>query len=340
MQEIVMCNKISFFIFFFAAMIAGCGGGGGTVNTSRVSRQDFQSSQEVSNINSRLLSQPIPANTSAPDGYLIGPADLLEIRVFESENLTSKVRVSSSGEITLPLLNNIYVDGLTARDAEVKIENLLREHEYIDDPHVGVFVTEYKSKVVSVMGYVNQPGVYELLNRRTLIDALASAQGLSDKAGTLVYVTRTEADGSKNSYLVDLDELISSKNPENNIELKPGDLVFVPEAANVFVEGAVSKPGAYPINEGKTTLSEAITMAGGVSSVADKGDIKLIRNLGNGGKEVVDLDINRIRNGEEEDPILNEKDAIVVGASSIKSFIYGFKINLFGFGGVGFEPPR
>jgi polysaccharide export outer membrane protein len=340
MQEIVMSNKMSFFIFFIVAVIAGCGGGGGTVNTSRVSRQDFQSSQEVSNINSRLLSQQVPANSSAPDGYLIGPADLLEIRVFESENMTSKVRVSSSGDITLPLLDNIYVEGFTVRDTEVKIENLLREGEYIDDPHVSVFVAEYKSKVVSVMGYVNQPGVYELLNRRTLIDALASAQGLSDKAGTLVYVTRNEADGSKNSYLVELDELISSKNPENNIELKPGDLVFVPEAANVFVEGAVGKPGAYPINEGKTTLSEAITMAGGVSSVADKGDIKLIRSLASGGKEVVALNMNRIRNGEEEDPILNEKDAIVVGASSIKSLIYGIKINLFGFGGFGYDPPQ
>jgi polysaccharide export outer membrane protein len=334
-----MNNKISLLMFLFAVMTAGCGGGG-TVNTPQLSRQDSMSSQEVDNINSHLLSQPIPANTATPAGYLIGPADLLEIKVFESEELTSTVRVSSKGEITLPLLNNIYVDGLTARDAEVKIENLLREDEYIDDPHVGVFVKEYRSKVVSVMGYVNQPGVYELLDRRTLLDALASAKGLNDKAGNLVYVTRIEGDGSKNSYLVDLDELITSKTPENNIELKPGDLVFVPEAANVFVEGAVDRPGAYPIIAGKTTLSEAVTMAGGVSSVADKGDIKLIRYLGNGGKEVMDLYMNMIRKGEEEDPVLNEKDAIVVGASSIKSLIYGLKINLFGFGGVGFEPPN
>lgn len=335
-----MNTKISFLMFFFAVTIAGCGGGGGAVNTPQQSRQDSMSSQEVGNINSHLLSLPTPANTGTPAGYLIGPADLLEIKVFESEELTSTVRVSSRGEITLPLLNSIYVDGLTARDAEVKIENLLREDEYIDNPHVAVFVKEYRSKVVSVMGYVNQPGVYELLDRRTLLDALASAKGLNDKAGNLVYVTRNEGDGSKNSYLVDLDELITSKTPENNIELKPGDLVFVPEAANVFVEGAVDRPGAYPINAGKTTLSEAVTMAGGVSSVADKGDIKLIRYLGNGSKEVIDLDINRIRNGEEEDPVLNEKDAIVVGASTIKSLIYGLKINLFGFGGFGFEPPQ
>lgn len=333
-----MNNKISFFVFFLAATIAGCGGGG-SVNTPQMSRQDFEAPQEVENINSRLISQSIPTNTTTPDGYLIGPADLLEISVFESEKLTTTVRVSSRGEITVPLLDNVYVEGLTAREAEVKIENLLREGEYIDSPHVGVFVTEHKSKVVSVMGYVNKPGVYELLGRMTLLDALASAQGLNDKAGTLVYVTRTEKDGSKNSYLVDLDELLASKNPEDNFDIRPGDLVFVPEAANVFVEGAVFKPGAYPINEGKTTLSEAVVMAGGVMSFADKGDVKLIRYLGNGRKEVVAVDLNRIRDGEESDYLLNEKDAIVVGASGIKSFFYGLNINVFGLGGVGYDPP-
>jgi len=333
-----MNNKISFLIVFFAAMIAGCGGGG-TVNTPQLSRQDFESSQEVGNINSRLVSQAIPTNTATPAGYLIGPADLLEIKVFESDQLTSTVRVSSRGEITVPLLDNIYVEGLTARDVEVKIENLLKEGEYIDDPHVGVFVAEHKSKVVSVMGYVNQPGVYELLERRTLLDALASAQGLNDKAGTLVYVTRTEGDGSKNSYLVDLDELLSSKSPENNIEIKPGDLVFVPAAANVFVEGAINRPGAYPINEGETTLSEAIVMAGGVMSIADKGDVKLIHYLGNGGKEVLNVDLNGIRDGTIPDPILNEKDAIIVGASGIKSFFYGLNISIIGLGGIGYNPP-
>lgn len=334
-----MNNKMSFLIFFLAATIAGCGGGG-TVNTSQMSRQDFEASQEeVENINSRLISQSIPTNTVTPDGYLIGPADLLEIRVFESDKLTTTARVSSRGEITVPLLNNVYLEGLTSREAEVKIENLLRDGQYIDDPHVGVFVMEHKSKVVSVMGYVNKPGVYELLGRKTLLDALASAQGLSENAGSLVYVTRTEKDGSKSSYLVDLDELLASKNPEDNIEIKPGDLIYVSEAANVFVEGAVFKPGAYPINEGETTLSEAIVMAGGVMSFADQGDVKLIRYLGNGKKNVMDVDLNRIRDGEDLDPLLNEKDAIVVGASGIKSFFYGLNINVFGLGGIGYDPP-
>lgn len=339
-----MNKKILFFIFF-VLMIAGCGGGG-AVNTSQRVQQDYESTQRVGNLNSRLVSQAIPSNSAmlptnqaTPPGYLIGPSDLLEVRVFESDKLTSTVRVSSRGEITLPLLNSIYVDGLTAREVEVRIENLLAEGEYIDDPHVGVFVKEHKSKVVSVMGYVNQPGVYELLERRTLLDVLASAQGLNEKAGTLVYVARTASDGNKNSYMIDLDELLSSNSADSNIEIRPGDLVFVPAAANVFVEGAINRPGAYPINEGETTLSEAIVMAGGVMSIADKGDVKLVRYLGNGDKEVLDVDLDDIRNGTAPDPVLNEKDAIIVGASGIKSLFYGLNISIIGLGGIGYDPP-
>lgn len=336
-----MKNKISFLAFFLAVILAGCGGG--SVSVPQAQRQEsgrqYSSSQEIEKMNSQLVSQSVPAGTSTPAGYLIGPADLLEIRVFESDKLNTTVRVSSRGEITVPLLNNVYVEGMTAREAEIKLENLLKNEQYIDEPHVGVFVMEHKSKVVSVMGYVNQPGVYELVGRKTLLDALAYAQGLNDEAGTLVYVTRTENDGSKNSYLVDLDELLASRNPNDNLEMRPGDVVYVPEAANVFVDGAVFKPGAYPINEGETTVSEAIVMAGGVMSFADKGAVKLIRYLGNGRKEVLDLDLGRIQDGEEADPILNEKDAVVVGASGIKSFFYGLNFNVFGLGGLGYDPP-
>lgn len=334
-----MDSKYVFVLFLLLGFAAACGGGS-AANSPRLSQQDNGSSQEIGNINSSLLSKGLPAAATSPDDYLIGPADLLEISVFESEELTSTVRVSSRGDITVPLLNDVDVDGLTAREAEVKIGNLLRSGNYIDNPHVSVFVKEHKSKVVAVMGYVNKPGNYELLGSQSLLDVLASAEGLKDKAGTTVLVTRTEKDGSKNTYLVDLDELVSSARPDANLDIQAGDLVYVPEAANVFVEGAVDKPGAYPIKEGNTTLSEAVVMAGGVASYADEGDVKLVRYLGNGKKEVVDVDLDNIREGGGEDPVLKEKDAVIVGASGIKSFFYGLKFNILGLGGFGYDPPR
>ena len=189
------------------------------------------------------------------------------------------------------------------------------------------------------MGYVNQPGSYELLGGRTLLDVLASAQGLSDKAGTIVLVTRSQRDGSKDLYQIDLDDVIDSGSPNSNLDLQPGDLVYVPQAANVFVEGAVRQPGAYPINEGKTTLTEAVIMAGGLASVAND-DVTLIRHHKNGNKELVELNLDSIQSGQEKDPVLNEKDAVYVGASGLKSFLYGFKISVFGLGGIGYDPPQ
>ncbi|MEW6144678.1 MAG: polysaccharide biosynthesis/export family protein [Thermodesulfobacteriota bacterium] len=334
-----MVKRYLFILFLLTSFAAGCGGGSSVRSTS-ISEEEAGPPEEIGNVNSKLLSKGLPAAATSPDDYLIGPADLLEINVFESKELTTTVRVSSRGDITVPLLNNVNVDGLTARDAEVKIENLLRSGDYIDNPHVSVFVKEHKSKVVAVMGYVNKPGNYELLGKQSLLDVLASAEGLSDKAGTTVLVTRADNNGGKSSYLVDLDKVVSGNGADMDLDIQPGDLVYVPEAANVFVEGAVTKPGAYPINQGKTTLSEAIVMAGGVASYADKSDIKLIHHTDSGRKEIVEVDLNSIHEGGAEDPLLNEKDAVIVGASGIKKFFYGLQFNIWGLGGVGYNPPR
>lgn len=304
----------------------------------------IESSQEISEVNSRLISQG-GLSPATPADFLIGPADLLEIRVFESDKLTTSVRVSSRGQVTLPLLGSVSVDGLTAREAEEKIERLLKEGGYINNPHVSVFVKENRSKLVSVVGYVREPGSYELLGRQTLIDALAAAKGLKEGAGMTVYITRTQQDGRREAFMVDLEELLHSKagsvNNDINVLLNPGDVIYVPEAGSVFVEGAVRKPGSFPIKEGFTTLSQSIAMAGGVATYADSGDVKLIRYGDNGEREILELDLGKIRSGESPDPLVKDRDAIVVGASTAKRVLYGLRLNfLFGLVGVGYDPPE
>ena len=88
---------------------------------------------------------------ASPADYIIGPADLLEVQVFESEKLTDTVRVSSRGDITLPLLGSISVSGLSAREAELKIENLLKQEGFIKNPHVTVFIEEYNRSVTQAL---------------------------------------------------------------------------------------------------------------------------------------------------------------------------------------------
>jgi polysaccharide export outer membrane protein len=314
--------------------------GGGRIQDSSYSTGEIESANGLKDLNTSIISQGNASTSVSPADYLIGPADLLEIRVFESDKLTSEVRVSSRGEITLPLLGNVHVNEITARDAEIKIETLLKNGKYINDPHVSVFVKEYKSKVVSVVGNVNSPGSYELIGKKTIIDALAAAKGLKDQAGGTVYLTRAEENGSREAYVVYLDDVLLARNSDANLLLKPGDVVYVPEAGSVFVEGAVTRPGAYPIREGVSTVSQSIARAGGVASFADKGDVKLITYLGSGKREVKQLDLERIRNGEEADPIVKDKDAIVVGVSFVKRVLSGLRIGYFwGLMNVGYDAP-
>ncbi len=295
--------------------------------------------EEVNDLNSKLLHETTETGVS-PDTYTIGPSDLLKVKAIESEKFTTTERVDMDGNINLPFLDDVNVSNLTPVQAEQKIEDLLKEEGFIKDPHVNVFVAEHKSKTVSVLGYVNEPGNYEMFGEMTLLDALAMAKGLNEKAGTIAYITRTQ-NGKQDKMMVDLDDLLKKdqKPGQVNIEMRPGDKVYVPEAANVFVDGAVRTPGSYPINEGETTLSQAIVMAGGVASYADEGDVSLVRYAGSGKREIVNVDLKSIEEGASEDPLLNEKDAIVVGASGFKSFFYGLNINVFGLGGVGYNPP-
>lgn len=300
---------------------------------------------EAGDLNKKIFRETA-SDEASPEGgvnhsnYTIGPSDLLEIKAMESEKFGTTERVDAAGNIKLPLLNEVAVGGMTPVEAEVRIETLLKERGFIKDPHVNVFVAEHQSKRVSVLGYVNEPGNYEIIGEMTLLDALAMAKGLDADAGTLVYVTRKNA-GSQEKVIVDLDDMLKREGTadEVNFDLAPGDKVYVPEASNVFVDGAVKTPGSYPINEGETTVSQAIVMAGGLVSYANSEDISLVRDLGDGRKEVVKLDMDDINQGTTEDPILGEKDAIVVGASGLKSFFYGLNLNVFGFGGVGYNPP-
>ncbi len=333
-----MSVKVILFALVSGVLMTGCLGGGGAV-TSSTPRVDFETDQEIKDLNSKLIVQGT-ASPVSPADYLIGPADLLEVKVFESDRLTSTVRVSSRGQITLPLLENVDVNGMTAREVEVKIEDLLKKGGYINNPHVNVFIKEHNSKLVSVVGHVREPGSYEILGKETILGVLARAKGLTDRAGTSVYLTRVKEDGRRESYVVYLNDLLLNDNPQINLTVEPGDVIYVPEAGSVFVEGAVGRPGAYSIKEGISTVSQSITMAGGLASFANSRDVKLVRYLGKGQREVIPLNLAAIRKGEAEDPLLKDRDAVIVGVSVTKRILAGLRLNyLYGLLGIGYDPP-
>lgn len=143
--------------------------------------------------------------------YLIGPQDLLRVQVFEVEELSSKVRVNRQGYITMPLIGSVQVAGYNITEVERLIEQHLQE-EYLQDPHVAVFIEEFASQRITVAGYVAKPGVFAMQGQTTLLQAIAMAGGVSEIADTdQIFVFRNPY-GDKRSVLeFNLDDIEDGK---------------------------------------------------------------------------------------------------------------------------------
>jgi polysaccharide export outer membrane protein len=113
--------------------------------------------------------------------YKLGPGDVLQVQVLNAEQFNRKLRVDSIGNVSLPLLGNIRVAGLTPHEVETVIADVLRE-KYMNDPQVGVFVEESASLRFSIEGAVKTPNVFPLKGRVTLLQALAMGGGFTKVA--------------------------------------------------------------------------------------------------------------------------------------------------------------
>jgi polysaccharide export outer membrane protein len=170
----------------------------------------------------------VPA--AAPLDYVLQPSDLLNVQVFQEENLKRDVRVSQEYSITLPLIGKVDVKGLSLRQAEELIRQLY-DRDYLVNPQVNVVVVEYAKRSVNVIGQVNQPGAVLFPQEQglTLLDAISRAGGFSRLANrSQVKLTRTNADGKTDTYIINADDLIKGTS-SNSWPLLVNDIVFVPE---------------------------------------------------------------------------------------------------------------
>ncbi len=296
-------------------------------------------------LNLRLMEH---AARSSDSGDLpVGTGDLLEISVFEVEELSKiRVRVPGRGVISLPLVGQIEAAGHTTAELEDEIRSRLQK-KFMHEPQVSVFLQEQNSQRISVIGAVRKGGVFSLTRPLRLADALALAEGLTDEADRQVYVVRrapasavaaaarsgavagttatAAATGGDRTVEVmapiDVSELADGRE-DLNIELRAGDVVNVPRAGSVYVGGSVERPGSFLLR-GKTTAQQAIFAAGGVKDVADWGDIRLYRKDAAGKVEVTVFDLNEFEKGAPA-PELQRNDVLVIGKHGGKAFFYGF----------------
>ena len=285
-----------------------------------------QGASEISRLNEQIMTRA--DMNSDPGDYLLGAGDLVRISVFEAEELESTVRVNSRGFVTLPLIEKVRLKGLTTIEAEEKIEEMYQKR-FIKDPHVSIFIEEHFSQRITLVGEFKNPGTYDYVSKQTLLDVIALGGGLSEKAGQIVRIRKTQYDkGNPDTHIVDLDRLIKKGEDRLNLEINGGDVIYIPEAGVYFVDGAVRRPGAYPIRH-KTVVQEGLVEAGGIASYAIKDKVKLVRIAENGERQIVDLDFSQP--GAKE-TVIKDRDILIVESNPIAKFFRGFSIHVAGTG--------
>ncbi len=246
--------------------------------------------------------------------YRIGARDLLDISVFGLNDLNRTVRVSEDGKITLPLVGEIEVEGLTKTELERKLSQLLEE-KYLQNPQVTVFIKEYQSRKVSVLGAVKNPGSYELLRNQTLLHIISQAGGLTNEAGDEISIIRQQKDGSNRTLKVSIEELFLKSKAELNIPLQPNDIINIPidKIVLVYVFGQVRNPGALEVRRSNIpTLLQAIAQAGGFSDRASKSGVVIKRKDEKGIERQMKVNVRSIIKGKKKDIQLKENDVVYV----------------------------
>lgn len=249
--------------------------------------------------------------------YRVGPKDLLEISVFGADELSRTVRVSEDGKVTLPLLGEVLVDGLTKSEVEKKLGQLLGE-KYVQNPQVTVFIREYQSKRVSVLGAVEKPGPYQLLGRQTLMQIISEAGGLTRDAGNEIVIIRQLPDGSSTSLRISIDDLFLKGDAKLNVPMEAGDIVNIPvdKFVVVYVFGQVKNPGALQVKKSNIpTLLQAIAQAGGFTDRASKGGVIIKRKDEAGKEKEIKVNVRSILKNKIKDVQLLENDTIYVPES-------------------------
>ncbi len=208
------------------------------------------------------------------EDYQTGPGDVLKITVYDNKDLNARVRISADSTIVLPLLGKVDVAKLTTVQITEKITRLLADG-YLVNPQVNVFVEEYRSKKVVVLGNVRRPGIVELNGPITFLELISKSGGLEKDAGDTATIQRSSEEGGK-IVVIDLKALIEKGDVSQNVVINDGDTVFIAKAGMCYITGEVQSPGTYPCGE-NTSVLKLIALSGGFTGKASKSSVNIVR---------------------------------------------------------------
>ncbi|MGE5215453.1 MAG: polysaccharide biosynthesis/export family protein [Chloroflexota bacterium] len=315
--------------------------------TSAVAHEKAKQSDDIQRL-TRLWEQR--QKKSGGSDYPIGPGDVIELNVpgmDEIKNMSE--RINGDGTITLPFAGVIKANGMTERQLRDEIRRRLEE-KYMRNPQVNLFVKEFRSRQVAVIGAVQKPGLYNLASYSdTLLNMISQAGGMKPEASeSILFVPAEPANAEEAKKVVqsmpsqlvrqdpsplilkNVEPIVISLDSIHRIDnerflqmpARAGDIIMVPGGGEVLVQGWVEKPGSFKITPGLTVLG-AVAAAGGAMFPANTGSVEVIRTDKNGQKTSFVADLDSIKSGAQPDLAVREGDVIDVSSSSPKLVAYG-----------------
>ena len=279
--------------------------------------------------------QPSNLDIQGIKSYLLGPGDVLDVRVFGQPELTTTVQVDSDGNLSaLPFLET-PIKAKCRSDKDVQKDIATAYAKFINNPQVSVRIAERNSRQpATVFGAVRQPTRIEMKRRVRLNELMAVSGGFTERAAGTIQILHTEPlmcpeageeaeaapiDGTRIPLqIVKIGDLRAGK-PEANPVIRPGDYVLVTEAEPVYITGAVMSPGGIFLRE-QLMLSRAIAMVGGTRKEAKLSDVKVFRQVpGSPNQEVISVNLEAIKKNQQPDFLLQPYDVIEVSEAGMFS---------------------
>jgi polysaccharide biosynthesis/export protein len=263
---------------------------------------------------------PSPQSSRPPanSDVRLGVGDLIEVNVFGVPDLSTKTRITNSGDVYFPLIDHVHIADLTTDEAEEMIQKRLEDGGFVRGPHVSIFVDESASQAVTVVGEVLRPGPYPAIGDRRLFDLISAAGGLTDKAGRSVTI---EHHGDPD-HKVEL-QLSSNlaEDAQDNVDVFPGDTIIVSRAGVVYVVGDVLRPSGFLIEDNHLTVLKVLALAGGSTHTSSLNKTRILRQMPNGIQEIP-IELKKILYAKAPDVSMVNGDILFVPGSAAKAAAY------------------
>ena len=271
---------------------------------------------------------PSPLDVQGIKSYLLGPGDVLDVRVFGQPELSSSVQVDSDGNLSsLPFLEKPII-AKCRTDKDVQKDITIAYSKFINNPQVSVRISERNSRQpATVFGAVRQPTRVEMKRKVRLNELMAVSGGFTERASGTIQILHTEPlmcpeageenlaapiDGTRIPLnIVKIADLRAGKLEANPV-IRPGDYVLVTEAEPVYITGSVTSPGGIYLRE-DLMLSRALAMVGGARKEAKLTDVRIYRQIpGSANQQVITVDVAAIKKNQKPDVALQAFDVIEV----------------------------